>query len=180
MESNPNNENQSISSDSSEEFVDIDQIYNDHHNLNEIKNIYQIQLSLEKIVIKHISQNYVSPDIIIRENFGPESQYNLYSCVYSEDELKNFTNKEIFFPLIKLVEKDSMQNIKKTWSITVKFNIMSKNFKDIIDEELNEFEVFIVSNEKNNQIINYKSINKNIDQHNIIEKLIGFIIENDH
>lgn len=172
------NQNESDRSDSSEEFVNIDEIYKYQNDISEIKNIYQIQLSFEKIIIKHISQNQVSPDIIIRENFGPNSKYNLYSCVYSEDELENFIKKDIFFPLIKLVEKDSVQNIKKIWSIAVQFNYLSNsNLKDIINKNSNEFKLFIVSNEKNNQKINYKLINKDIDQHNIVEKLIEFVIE---
>ena len=167
-------------SNSSEEYVDVDEIFNyqnNQNNQNKIKNIYQFQISNTKLFIKHISQNYILPDIIIRENFGPESKYNLYSCVYSEDELINLSsNNDIFYPLIKFVEKDSNQNIFKTWSIAVKFNNQIELISSL-DKEINLFDLYIVSNTKNNPKIFYQIIKKDIDQNNIIEKLIDLVMQ---
>lgn len=159
---------------SSEEFIDVDKIYKYQNNQEEIKNIYQFQICNEKLIIKHISQNYILPDIIIKENFGPNSEYSLYSCVYSDDELKNlFLNTDIFFPLVKMIKKDL--NTITTWSIAIKFTILIK-LDEILNKDLNCFELYLVSNTKDSPKINYQQIIKDINQDNIIEKLITYSI----
>lgn len=161
---------------SSEEFIDVDKIYKYQNNQEEIKNIYQFQICNEKLIIKHISQNYILPDIIIKENFGPNSEYSLYSCVYSEDELNtSFLNTDIFFPLVKMIKKDLNLNTITTWSIAIKFTILI-NLDEILNKDLNCFELYLVSNTKDNPKINYQQIIKDINQDNIIEKLITYLI----
>ena len=165
-----------LESNSSEEFIDINKIYRYQNNQEEIKNIYQFQICYDKLIIKHVSQNYILPDIIIKENFGPNSEYSLYSCVYSDEELKNlFLNTDIFYPLIKIIKKDLNLNTIITWSIAIKFTILIK-LDEILNKDLNCFELYLVSNTKDDLKINYQQIIKYINQDNIIEKLITYSI----
>ena len=98
-------ENTNDDSDSdSDKYINIEEYVKTQIPDEEIKNIYQIQLNNDILIIKKISEHYVSPDIIIKENFGPNSEFSLYSCVYMEKELEQ-NNNQIYYPLIKLVEK---------------------------------------------------------------------------
>ena len=146
----------------------------------ENKNIYQIQLNNDTLIIKKISEHYILPDIIIKENFGPESQFSLYSCVYMEKELEQ-NNNQIYYPLIKLVEKitngkemkESQEQII-TYSIGIKF---SNQFVLEQNKNINDFKVFLIANKKNKENVYTTEIPKDINQFNIIEKLIGYVLD---
>ncbi len=167
----------SDNSDNSEEYINLEELVQEQLKGVEIKNIYQIQIKNEKLIISHISQHQISPDIIIQENFGPECQYSLYSCVYMEEELKK-NNNSIYYPLVKLTEiykKDNLEEKKITYSIAVKFN-NEFNLDSNINKDFNDFKLFIVANEKNKDNIYTNEIPKDINQSNILEKLIEYVI----
>lgn len=174
-----NNSDNSDSSDNPEEYINLEELIQEQMKGVEIKNIYQIQVSNEKLKISHISKHQISPDIIIQENFGPESQYSLYSCVYQQEELEK-NNDSIYYPLVKLVElyKKNELNQEKiiTYSIAVKFNNQF-NLESNLNKELDDFKLFIVANEKNKENIYTNEIPKDISQSNILEKLIEYVID---
>lgn len=177
---NKNLENLDSDSDSdsdSDKYINLEELVQEQLKGVEIKNIYQIQLFNEKLIIKHISQHQISPDIIIQENFGPESQYSLYSCVYMHDELEVNANS-IYYPLVKLTEiykQDNIEEKKITYSIAVKFND-SFVLDNIINKEYDNFKLYLVANQKNKENIYTKEIPSDINQSNILEKLIGYVI----
>jgi hypothetical protein len=168
----------SDNSDNSSDYLNLEELIQEQMKGIEIKNIYQIQITNEKLLISHISKNQISPDIIIQENFGPESQYSLYSCVYIQDELEK-NNDSIYYPLVKLVElyKKNELNQEKiiTYSIAVKFNNQF-NLESNVNKELDDFKIFIVANEKNKENIYTNEIPKDITQLNILEKLIEYVM----
>ena len=147
----------------SEEYINIEDMINDNK-----KNIYQIQINFEKIIVKKIGTSTTVPEIIIKEKFGPKKNLSLYNCVYNEDEFKNNKNNELFFPIIKLV-KDEIEYT--TYSFVIKFK-NEIEFNTVI----NDFELYLVSNVKNNNLIKNKIIEKNINSDNIIQKIIEFCL----
>ncbi len=164
-------------SNSEEEYINLEDVIQEQLDGVEVKNIYQIQLNLEKLVIKHISQHYVSPDIIIQEDFGSENQYSLYSCVYTEEELEK-NNNTMFYPLVKLIEnykKDDTNSKIIIYSIAVKFNY-TFSLKSDLNKDINDFKLFLVANEQNKENVYTKEIEKNINSSNIIEKLLEYVI----
>lgn len=182
-----------INSDTdSDEYVDLSNCAKD-----DLKHIFQFHLMNEKLLIKYIGKSSDTPDIIIKENFGPESNMFLYNCVYSHDELeesknynlnesieqkkpfdnfkniKNITNFDdlgLFFPIIKLVVKNTSNNIDNyaISSIAIKLNQEIK-----YDEEIKEWELFWVENSSSNkEFFKTKKLEKNINPTNILENLI--------
>jgi len=120
------NLNLNLDSDSesdSDEYIDLSSYVGDN-----LKHMFQFHLIDKKLLIKHIGKSSDTPDIIIMENFGPESNMSLYNCVYSHDELEsiktestnddniiitnvnelnvnefedNLTHLKLFFPIVK-------------------------------------------------------------------------------
>ena len=122
----------------SEEYVDLEEMIKEREP--DKKNIYQIQISEESMIIKLVGRESFVPDVIIKENFGPDDSLSLYSCLYDEDDFKiNIDeNKNYFFPLIKLIEKKE-ENIV-IYSFTVKFDEL------IYDSAIKNYELFVVFN----------------------------------
>lgn len=73
----------------SDEYIDLSTCMND-----DLNKIYQFNLTDEKLSIKYIGKSSVIPEIIIVENFGPDLNMSLYSCVYSYNELISINNNE--------------------------------------------------------------------------------------
>jgi len=165
-----NNTKQSDNSSDSDEYIDVDEIIS--RDLNNKLDIYQIQLYDNNIIIKNIGKENYAPDIIIKENFGPNNSYSLYSCIYTEDELFQISliNNDTFFPIIKLGVKQDEHNIT-TFSIAVKFNNVSV-LKEQVEQEISDFNVFLVYNKKNEEKVHARELDKNINSGNIIETLI--------
>ena len=168
-----NNTNNTIPNDNSsdsDEYIDVDEIIS--RDLNNKLDIYQIQLYDNNIIIKNIGKEDYAPDIIIKENFGPNNSYSLYSCIYTEEELFkiDLINNDTFFPIIKLGVKQDEENIT-TYSIAVKFNNVSV-LKEQVEQEITDFNVFLVYNKKNEEKINVQHLDKNINSGNIVETLI--------
>ena len=77
-----NNVNLDYNSDS-DEYIDISSKIQDN-----TEHIFQFQLDNEKLFLKYIGKSSTIPDIIIKENFGQESNMSLYNCIYSYNELE--------------------------------------------------------------------------------------------
>jgi hypothetical protein len=150
-----------------EEFINLDDLIN---KIEEKKKIFQIQVSNNNFIFKYIGNISLDspPDMIIKENFGINNSFNMYSILYEENELINYNNKII--PLIKITNKID------NYSICIKYNI--PNLNNIIfnvDNLYFDFDLFFIYN-LNNNIFN-DSIDKNINSDNILEKLFELIID---
>lgn len=146
-----------------EEFINLDDYINDTATQ---KKLYQIQLLNNNFIIKHIGNSNTSPpDMIIKENFGIDNSFNIYSSLYLEDELLDYKDKII--PLIKITNN----KLNNKYSLCIKY-------KDYINEN-NTFELFFVYNVGDKVI--YEPIKeedkKNINPDNIIEKLFELVID---
>ena len=126
LEHKPENKKKSVIDDESDDESDDDTYINITEMLDiQIKNIYQIQINNEKVVIKHIGHGSHVPDIIIKEDFGKKKNLNLYNCVYTNQEIDFFKTKvdeEKFLPIIKLVEKLEPEN--KIYSLSIKLKCL--------------------------------------------------------
>ena len=149
-----------------EEFINLDDFINDKENQ---KKLFQIQLLNNNIIFKHIgNSNTNPPDMIIKENFGIDNSFNIYSSLYLEEELLDYKNKII--PLIKITNN----KLNNKYSLCIKYT-----FENNIDESINDYNLFFVYNSYDKVI--YKPISeddkKNINPDNIIEKLLELIID---
>ena len=148
-----------------EEFINIDDYIND--NISK-KKLYQIQLLNNNFIFKHIgNSNTNPPDMTIKENFGIDNSFNIYSLLYLEDELLDYKNKII--PLIKITNN----KLNNKYSLCIKYTFES------INEYNNNYDLFFVYN--TNEIVLCEPISnedkKNINSDNIIEKLFELIID---
>ncbi len=146
-----------------EEFINLDDYINDTVDK---KKLYQIQLLNNNFIVKHIgNSNTNPPDMIIKENFGVDNSFNIYSSLYLEDELLNYKDKII--PLIKITNN----KLNNKYSLCIKY-------KDYVNEN-NFYELFFVYNVDDKVI--YELIKeedkKNINPDNIIEKLFELVID---
>lgn len=150
-----------------EEFINLDDYIND--NIDK-KKLYQIQLLNNNFIFKHVGNSNTSPpDMIIKENFGVNNSFNIYSFLYLEDELLNYKDKII--PLIKITNN----KLNDKYSLCIKYiNINENNLNN-----LNNFDLFFVYNTDDKVIC--EPINeddkKNINSENIIEKLFELVID---
>jgi hypothetical protein len=144
-----------------EEFIDLDNLINLIKEQSEIK-LYQIQITNNTFIFKHIGEtNEKAPEVIIKENFGIDNKYSMFTMIYEENELKEYNKKII--PLIRIT------NNINNYSICIKYNV------DNIYNTNDVFDLYFVYN-INNQIM-HKILEKNINSDNIIEKLFEFIID---
>jgi len=179
----------------SDEYIDLSVCVED-----DLKHIFQFHLSNEKLIIKHIGKSTYTPDIIIMENFGPESNMFLYSCVYSQDELEsskkleisneneeigitnsnsNFENSEnnledfkLFFPIVKLIIKSSSDNYIIT-SIAVKLNQQI-----VLENEIKNWDLYWIENSSlNKEHFKTLKLEKNINPTNILENIIKLSLD---
>ncbi len=146
-----------------EEFINLDDYINDTVDK---KKLYQIQLLNNNFIVKHIgNSNTNPPDMIIKENFGVDNSFNIYSSLYLEDELLDYKDKII--PLIKITNS----KLNNKYSLCIKY-------KDYVNEN-NTYELFFVYNDNDKVIcepINEKD-KQNINPDNIIEKLFELVID---
>ena len=146
-----------------EEFINLDDYIND--NISK-KKLYQIQLLNNNFIVKHRGNSNTNPtDMIIKENFGIDNSFNIYSSLYLEDELLDYKHKII--PLIKITNS----KLNNKYSLCIKY-------KDYVNEN-NTYELFFVYNDNDKVIcepINEKD-KQNINPDNIIEKLFELVID---
>jgi len=157
---------------------------------SESKNIYQFHIENNKLELKHIGKSSHVPEIIIKENFGPESNLSLYNCVFAQEELESYGQDNLFFPLIKLININLNPNPNTTnpninsdqtklnqepqtiiTSLAVKINQDLKYNEEIIDWEL-----YFVENNNSDNFIKTCKLDKDINHLNIVEKIIQYSI----
>ena len=95
---------------------------------------------------------------------------SLYSCVYTHGEL-TIKSDELFFPLVKLIV-DSESKVVIT-CIAIK---LTKPIQ--IDKSIGEWDLYWLENKSDLEHIKMCRIEKNINPTNIIEKLIGYSVNN--
>ena len=186
--------NNTVSSDSdSDEYVDLSNLVEE-----DIEHIFQFHLNFDKLFLKYIGKSSQAPDIIIKENFGPESNMFLYNCVYSHYELEmynkdvsndtenNFSiDSDLFLPIIKLIVKEEIKESNSTnqnsspnsnqnqdYKITISSFAIKLGEKVKYDDEFTDWELYWVENVNTNDYVRTIKIDKNINPTNIIEKLI--------
>ena len=187
--------NSDLDSDS-DEYIDLS-----NYVESDLKHMFQFHLIDEKLLIKHIGKSSDTPDIIIMENFGPESNMSLYNCVYSHDELEsikteisnddniiltngdkleneleneledNLEHLKLFFPIVKLIVKPN-QETNIISCIAIKLNQEIVYEKEIEDWDL----YWIKFSSSNKETFKTKKIEKNINPKNILENLIKLSI----
>ena len=146
-----------------EEFIDLDNLIEEQKKIK----LYQIQITNKTFIFKHIGETSEgAPEVIIKENFGIDNKYNMFTMIYEENELIEYNNKIV--PLIRITD-----NINY-YSICIKYNI-DNNFIDNYFVN-NIFELYFVYNINNE--IKYILIEKNINADNIVEKIFELIIDN--
>ncbi len=157
----------------SDEYVDLSL------NINlESESIYQFVINENKLELKHVGRFTKAPDIIIKEKFGPESNMSLYSCVYTLNELTTKSD-ELFFPLVKLVVQTMSNVIITCISIKLTSSIEPDNLvNNLVSNLINEWELYWLENKSDSEHIKMCKIEKNINPSNIIEKLVGYSVNN--
>lgn len=155
----------------SDEYIDLSYKVNEN-----IKQIFQFQLFDEKLIIKYIGKSSETPDIIIAENFGPDKNFSLYNCVYSKDEFEINKNKvdklALYYPIVKLVIKKVNCEIISCIAIKLEQEIE-------YEKEIKEWCLYWVENSNNSEYIKTLKLKKDINQSNILEKIINLIINKD-
>lgn len=188
VETNSNNLDTDLDSDS-DDYVDLSEYVQDN-----LKHIFQFHINNEKLSLKYIGKSSDTPDIIIMENFGPDSNMSLYNCVYSHEELESIKKSEsnpdgkiiihtnpdnpddnleqlrLFFPIIKLVVKESDNTIISSIAIKLEQSI-------VFDGVINEWSLYWVSNSNKSEYIKTLKLEKNINPTNILEQLIHHSIK---
>lgn len=199
--SNNNDTDTNIDTDTdtdSDEYVDLSEYIEDN-----LKHIFQFHINNEKLFLKYIGKSSDTPDIIIMENFGPETNMCLYNCVYSHQELESVkkfeTNPEskiiiqsnhvnmdenmdenmeenmeqlrLFFPIIKLVVKETDNTIISSIAIKLEQEI-------VFDGIINEWSLYWVSNSNKSEYIKTLKLEKNINPTNILEQIIHYSLKN--
>jgi hypothetical protein len=152
-----------------EEFINLDDYIND--NITK-KKLYQIQLLNDNFIFKHIgNSNTNPPDMIIKENFGINNSFSIYSSLYLENELLDYKDKII--PLIKIINN----KLNQKYSLCIKYTEIYKN--NLINYKNNNYDLFFVYNVEDKIIYEYIHQNekKNINPDNIIEKLFELMID---
>ena len=179
-------------------YMDTDSDSDDYIDLStsieeNAENIYQFVVQNEILELKHIGKCNIAPDIILMENFGPDSNLNLYNCVYTQNELvdaieTNFQN--LMYPLVKLIitKNDNFDIVcigvkifDSIKNINALLNLNNKQNEQNEQNELNEpnkpiiidgWELCFVENKHNEPDIKTAILEKNINASNIIEKII--------
>jgi hypothetical protein len=172
-----------------EEFINIEDLINN----NQIIKLYQFQISDDSYIIKLVAETHKIPEIIIKENFGIDNSFSLYSFVYDIDEINNNT----CLPLIKLV-KINGDGTKCIYSLCINYNQSNYNPSNhnqsnshqsnshqsnshqsnshlSVDKSNNDFTIFFV-NAINEKIIDSFDVPKSINSENIIETLLIYVV----
>lgn len=157
-----------ISKEDDDEFVNIEDIINN----NQIIKLFQFQVNNDSCNIKLVAETHKIPEIIIKENFGINNSFSLYSYVYDIDEINNNT----CLPLIKLVK---INNDKSKWIYSLCINyipLLPQTHPLPQNISNNEFTIIFV-NAINEKIIDSYDVPKNINSENIVEVLLTLVID---
>ena len=152
------------------EYINIEDIINN----NQIIKLYQFQVDNDNYNIKLVAETHKIPEMIIKENFGINNSFSLYSYIYEENEIINNT----CLPLIKLIK---INNDKTNWiySLCIKYipPKIKVNNGSVNNEPVNNEFTIIFVNAVNNTIIDSYPIEKNITSINIIETLLTLVVD---
>lgn len=175
MDINDEDDNRDIGEEDigdSREYINIEDIINN----NQIIKLYQFQVNNNNYNIKLVAETHKIPEMIIKENFGINNSFSLYSYIYEKNEIINNT----CLPLIKLIK---INNDKKNWiySLCIKYtptvNNKFVNNEYVDNKFVNDDFTIIFVNAVNNTIIDFYSIEKNITSINIIETLLTLVVD---
>lgn len=165
-----NNSNLNSNLDSNLDFnLDSESDSDEYINLNEkIESetfvICQFIINEQNLELKHIGKFNKIADMVIKENFGPNYNMSLYSCLYKQDELI-IDSKGTFFPLIKLVIKNNLNIVTSCIAVKLINHIE-------INKNIENWELYWL--ETDHDDVKIRTIDKNINPSNIVEKLIVY------
>ena len=166
---NINNINNSNSDSDSDDYIDLSTNIETNS-----EHIFQFNLNDNILILKHIGKCTKAPDIIIKENFGPESNMSLYNCVYTHNELILKDSNELFFPLVKLIIGNNIDN-----QVIITTCIAIKLYQPIVfDKLIDNWDLYWVKNKSNEEYIKTFKLEKNINLSNMVEKIIEFSMIN--
>jgi hypothetical protein len=154
-----------------ETFIDIEEIIEKDNK----KNVYQFQLNKEECIIKLIGECCEIPEIIIKENFGIDNKFSIYSYIYNLEEIIHL-NLNNYVPIIRLINNKT----KEVYSICIKYQLEDNFSKELICKNFDLYFIIIIKkdNDTDNEMIKMnKKIDKNIDPNNIIEILFENTID---
>ena len=139
-----------------EKYINLDDLIN-----NEKYTYYQLQLNNENLMIKTVGTGSKMGDIVIKENFGKNNNYTIYSCIYEKKDFEIIKQK--YIPLIKITDNIRIYSIGVIINEEIKENILIRNF-----------EVYMVHGHK---IFKTIKLDKDVNNKNIIEKLINKLFD---
>ena len=152
-----------------ETFIDIEEII----EKNNKKNIYQFQLNKEECIIKLIGECCEIPEIIIKENFGIDNKFSIYSYIYNLEEII-YSNLNNYVPIIRLINN----NTKEVYSICIKYQLEENLSQKLICKTFDLYFIIIIKKDTDNELIKMnKKIDKNINSNNIVEILFENTID---
>ena len=187
-------------SSNSDEYIDISDNFTEINK--KIFKVFQFQPNHNKLVLKHIGNFSQVPDIIIKEEFGPDSNMYLYNCVYSQEELGKINDKlsdneydnidlnenidlndnndnnkedetfELFFPLVKLIIADKTNPSSSIITVKLCSPIKLSELTKSNEIEINDWELYWIQNVQTEEYVKVLPIEKNISHSNIIEKFM--------
>ena len=139
-----------------EKYIDLEKLINDEKYI-----YYQLQLDNDKLIIKKVGSGHKMGDIVIKENFGKNNNYTIYSCIYEKNDFDIIKTK--YIPIIKITDNIRIYSIGIIINEEIKENII-----------LTDFQVYLVHGQSVFKMI---KLDKNINKDNIIEKLINKLFD---
>jgi hypothetical protein len=139
-----------------EKYIDLEKLIDNNKYI-----YYQLQLSCENLIIKKVGTGTKMGDILIKENFGKNNNYTIYSCIYEKNDFDIIKKK--YIPLIKITDNIRIYSIGIMLNEEIKEDVIIKNF-----------DVYAVHGCK---IFKMIKLNKDITKENIIEKLIDKLFD---
>jgi hypothetical protein len=126
---------------------------------------YQLQLNNDNLIIKKVGSGSKMADIVIKDNFGKNNNYTIYSCIYEKTDFDIIKKK--YIPLIKITDNIRIYSI----GVIIDEEIIDNDCEDKI---LTKFGVYLVHGCK---IFKTIRMDKDINNKNIIEKLINKLFD---
>ena len=139
-----------------EKYIDLETLIN-----NEKYIYYQLQIHHEKLIVKKVGIGNKMGDIVIKENFGKDNNYTIYSCIYEKNDFDIIKTK--YIPIIKITDNIRIYSIGIIIKEEIKENII-----------LTQFEIYLVHG---HTIFKMIKMDKTISKENIVEKLINKLFD---
>ena len=103
-------------------YINLDDLIN-----NEKYTYYQLQLNNENLIIKTVGTGGKMADIAIKEKFGMNNNYTIYSCIYEKKDFDII--KEKYIPIIKITDNIRIYSIGVIINEEIKENALLNNFE---------------------------------------------------